>query len=199
MASGERAEAQKLSPGEISDAMYRVGWAARGLSVLDGGARSAIPQLTTFMISDDSGTVRFTADVLKGFGPDGARAIVVGLTNKDRGARLETAQALGDLGTNVFSVVPEIFQSMDRLEEQAAADCASAIEGSGAPIKTIMAGFIEKLHSTNANCRMVSTWSLGRLGTNAVQAVTCLQELQSDPDKDVRIGAKKALIAIKRR
>ena len=196
MKSGERAQKTNLSADQISDAMYRSTWAAQGLAYLGDRAAYVIPELIAYMTNGDSGTVRVTGDVLTIFGEKGVRAIVAGLANPVEDSRLEAAGVLRTLTTNIAPIVPDIFANMDHLGEISASQCANAIVKSGLSSSVIAKGFIDKLSSTNADCRMVSTWYLERLGTNAIEAVPQLQRLLSDTNENVRSGAEDALQAI---
>jgi HEAT repeat protein len=197
LSAAERVERSKLpNSEELRLAISRGGAAAGALSLLGRSAASAIPTLTTLVNSQNYNTVTSAASVLSGLGKTGVHAMVVGLTNSNPKARSAVAAQLLTVGTNAVDVVPFLLRSLDGLDADAAFNCCAAIVQSGVAPTNLVAGFTSRLQSTNSVTRYVVAITLGKMGTNAVEAVPHLNELKNDPEKDVRDAAEWALVRV---
>jgi hypothetical protein len=192
-------DSPSYSAQQLQRAITLSGGAVAAFGVLGRDAAYATPDLAKLMSSQNYYTVQNAATVLSKLGPIGARTMIGGLTNRNPSIHLATSSLLMTMGTNLDAEVPALFASLDHLDTPAAFNCCYAIIHSGVSLSDLLPQYIARLASTNAGTRYVAAMTLGRMGTNASEAIPHLEKVGGDSSKDVRDAAEWALAQIKRK
>lgn len=116
------------------------------------------------------------------------------LTSKNELKRLAAAKALGQLGNT--AALPDLTLALADPDGDVRRACIAAIRKlapRSKPSKELIQAYITDLTDPEDTIRLLAVRALGKLGAAAAEAAGPIQNLTTDPDRDVRRAAAEAL------
>ncbi len=157
------------------------------------GAKAAehiVPKLSGF----DTISGYLAMDVIEKLGSDAVPSLIQALRDNDKGKRSYAARALGKLGSQAAPAVLELLQALSDQDPTVYAEVSSALSRIG---RAAVPSLISTLGSSDDSLRISAAWTLGRIGSNALEAVPALDELAMLEDGQLSQLASAALRKIK--
>jgi HEAT repeat protein len=187
----------------------RVAAAAMALESVGPSARDAVPILRGLVTDTRDGIAEHAIDALGEIGPSAKDAVVelrqILQSLKKGNLRLQIAalNTLCKIGPGAHEAVPDILKVLGdpNAAESSRAQAAEALAGiasharSDLPhLQEIIEGLVAALRVANPTIRKVAATALGRIGSEARDAIDALaQRLRQDPVGEVRVASAEAL------
>jgi HEAT repeat protein len=174
------------------------------LGQIGSPGRSALPVLartTGRSVDIDQAIKRSTTQILTASDAQDIAALTSQLTSRDSSMRLRAAKALGNLGLDARTAVPDLVAVLadpDGDVRRAAVSALRLIQPDVRPGEPIVRSIVMDLADPDPGVRAAAARLLGRLGSAAVSAAPALEALLADPDSDVRRAAADALAKVAR-
>ncbi|QEL13303.1 HEAT repeat domain-containing protein [Limnoglobus roseus] len=175
---------------------------AEALGAIGAAAKPALPVLakTTGRSTDIDLAVRgATKQILGSEDRRDLAGLIEQLRSRDEGTRLRAAKVLGTLEAGAVTALPAltaVLSDSDGDVRRAAVAAVRRIQPTAKPSKELIQAYVLDLGDTDDNVRLSTVRTLGKLGPAALDASGPIQNLLTDPDKDVRKAAADALVRI---
>lgn len=171
------------------------------LGQIGSPAKPAIPAMTKLAGRDvffDQHIRKSTDQILNASEDADLPMLIRLLKNKEEAQRLRAAKALGKLGMQAKSAVTELTVSLTDVDvdvRRAALNALRQIQGNVKAADALNVLILD-LQDTDPGHRIRAAKTLGSYGKEAAGALQSLQNLMTDPDRDVRRAVLEALTAI---
>ena len=169
-----------------------------GFFFLGAKGESAIAKLTSLMEDKDDSIRRAAMSALGWIGTEtAARLLIQALTNQNTAIRGDAAFTLRLLGGKASNAIPALLLCLDDKEPYVSERAASALGQFGFRPDTIVPALIRKLDDPDRRVQSAAFWALSSFGTNALSALSVLQQLSDqspEPRRHARIAS--ALVRI---
>lgn len=120
------------------------------------------------------------------------------LLSRDASSRLRATKALADLGPAARGAAPGLVLALRDPDDDVRRGAIAALKAvqPGVPSEALVRAIAVDLRSPDANVRLVTVRTLGKLGAPAAVVAADIDALRGDPDPDVRRAAAVALTQI---
>ncbi len=193
------AQVQRLKGDELEPLQEAV---IEALGAIGSAAKPALPALATVTgrtTDIDLAIKQTTKQLLAADDTRDVKALVEQTTSRDVGLRLRAVKTLGGLKGDAAPAVPAltlVLSDADGDVRRAAVTAIRLIQPQAKPSKELIAAIAADLKDADDNLRLNAIRTLGKLGPAAAAAMTALEPLLADPDKDVRRAAGEAMLKL---
>jgi HEAT repeat protein len=165
--------------------------AAYTLGRIAPDAKTAIPPLIQAFADSNEDVRKAAAESLAKFGAESAPALLDALHNESLTLRIEAIRALGSLGSEAKSAIPQLNALFQKGEGKLAFEASDALGKIGKPAVPALA---DALKSDRPEVRSRAIQVLGKVGADAVPV---LVDALADKQADVRVNAASALTPLR--
>jgi hypothetical protein len=167
--------------------------ALRALGRLGEGAQDAMNVFKKGMEEDDEEVRDASITGMAALGRAALKTLIEGMDSASDVYRRSCLKALGLMGAEARSAVPELMDAIENGRNWGVHDYADVLAHIG---KKAVGPLKRLLRSDNVYARGAAARALGRIGPDAHSARRALEKLLEDTSKTVRDEAKKALVQI---